>query len=137
MAHVHVEGEIDAPVETVWGLVGDFGGLVAALGAPAELEGEGIGTLRTIKFGSNMVVERLEELDEAKKRISYSIIEAGPLPVQQYLATMQLAAAGDAKCTLTWSSDFEPAGASEEDAVTAVRGIYDGGIRGLRRHFAG
>ncbi len=52
MAHVQVEDEIDAPAETVWGLVGDVGGLMAAFGAPAELEGEGIGTLRTITFGS-------------------------------------------------------------------------------------
>jgi hypothetical protein len=56
MTHVHVDGEIAAAPDAVWALVGDFGGLVKALGAPA---------------------------------------------------------------------------------VKAVRGVYDGGIAGLQRHFAG
>jgi hypothetical protein len=137
MAHVQVEGEIAATPDAVWALVGDFGGFVKALGAPVDLEGDGIGTLRTIKFGSKAVVERLDELDHEAKRISYSILEAGPLPVRGYQATMQLTPAGESACTLTWFSDFEPEGASEEDAMKAVRGVYDGGIAGLRRHFAG
>jgi len=137
MAHVQVEGEIGATPDAVWELVGDFGGFVKALGAPVDLEGEGVGQLRTITFGSKSVVERLDELDHDAKRITYSILQAGPLPVRDYRATMQLAPAGDAACTLTWFSDFEPEGASEEDAVKAVRGVYDGGIAGLRRHFAG
>ena len=137
MTHVQVQGEIGASADAVWGLVGDFGGFVKALGAPVDLEGEGIGTLRTIKFGSRpAVVERLEELDHDAQRITYTILEAGPLPVRDYRATMQLAPSGDSSCTLTWFSDFEPQGASEDDAVKAVRGVYDGGIAGLQRHFA-
>jgi hypothetical protein len=135
MTHVQVQGEIGASADAVWALVGDFGGFVKALGAPVDLEGEGIGTLRTIKFGSKAVVERLEELDDDAQRITYTILEAGPLPVRDYRATMQLAS-GEAGCTLTWFSDFEPEGVSEEDAVKAVRGVYDGGIAGLQRHFA-
>jgi hypothetical protein len=49
---------------------------------------------------------------------------------------MQLTPSGADDCTLTWFSDFEPDGASEEDATTAVRGVYDGGIAGLRKYFA-
>ena len=82
MTHVQVQGEIGASADAVWALVGDFGGFVKALGAPVDLEGEGIGTLRTIKFGSRpAVVERLEELDHDAQRITYTILEAGPLPV--------------------------------------------------------
>ena len=136
MAHVQVEGEIAAAPDAVWELVGDFGGFVKALGAPVELEGEGIGTLRTVKVGSNVVVERLEALDDEARSITYVITEAGPLPVRDYRATMELAPAGDA-CLLTWFSDFEPNGVDEDTAITAVRGIYEGGITGLRRHFGG
>ena len=108
-----------------------------ALGAPVDLEGEGVGQLRTITFGSKSVVERLDELDHDAKRITYSILQAGPLPVRDVPGDDAARSAGDAACTLTWFSDFEPEGASEEDAVKAVRGVYDGGIAGLRRHFAG
>jgi len=137
MTHVHVDGEIAAAPDAVWALVGDFGGFVKARGAPVELEWDGIDTLRTIKFGSKAVVERLEELDHDAKRITYSILEAGPLLVQNYRATMQLSPSGESGTTLAWLSDFEPAGVSEDDAVKAVRGVYDGGIAGLQRHFAG
>jgi hypothetical protein len=138
MTHVQVEGEIAAAPDAVWELVGDFGGFVKALGAPVELEGEGIGSRRTIKFGSRpAVVERLDALDHGAKSITYSILEAGPLPVRGYQATMRLAPSGESATTVTWWSDFEPEGVSEEDAIKAVEGVYDGGIAGLQRHFGG
>lgn len=136
MTHVQVQGEIGASADAVWAVVGDFGGLVTTLGGSAEVEGDGIGQLRTIKFGSHVVVERLEELDPDARSITYVILQRGPLPVRDYRATMELAPAGDSACTLTWFSDFEPEGASEDDAIKAVRGVYDGGIAGLQRHFA-
>jgi hypothetical protein len=138
MAHVHMEGEIDAPSDAVWAVVGDFAGFVKVLGAPVELEGEGVGSRRTITLGDAAIVERLEELDHDRQRISYSILEAGPLPVQNYRSTMQLTPAGEGRCTVSWQSDFEPqGGASEDDAVAAVRGVYEGGIAGLQKHFGG
>jgi Polyketide cyclase / dehydrase and lipid transport len=136
MTHVQVQGEIGAGVDTVWGIVGDFGGMVSALGAPVETEGDGIGMLRTIRTRSHVIVERLEELDGERKLITYEIVQPGPLPVKGYRATMQLAPSGADDCMLTWFSDFEPDGASEEDATKAVQGIYDGGIAGLRKYFA-
>jgi hypothetical protein len=135
MAEVRSDAEIKATPEAVWKLVGDFGGFVEALGGAVELEGEGIGTLRKMAFGSDTVVERLDECDADAMRLRYSIIEAGPLPVRDYQATMQLTPAADG-CALAWSSTFEPAGVSEEDAVKAVQRIYKGGIAGLQRHFA-
>src|SRR4051812_46490750 len=120
MAHVHMEGEIDATPDKVWTVVGDFAGFVKVLGAPVELEGEGVGSRRTIALGSHSIVERLEELDDGRRRISYSILEPGPLPVQNYRATMQLSPAGESRSTLAWWSDFEPLGVSEEEAVAAV-----------------
>ena len=110
-----------------------------ALGAPVELEGEGIGTRRTIKFGSKApVVERLDALDHGTPRASRTRSwRRGRCPCANYQATMQLAPSGESATTLTWFSDFEPEGVSEEDAIKAVKGVYDGGIAGLQRHFAG
>jgi hypothetical protein len=135
MAQVHEEAELGASVEEVWKLVGDFGGLLEALGVPVELAGEGIGQTRKISLGSEPTVERLEERDEEAKRLVYSIV-TGPLPVTNYVSTMQLVPAGEGRTMLTWSSTFEPApGISAEDATRLASGIYKGGIGGLQARF--
>jgi hypothetical protein len=133
MAEVKEEGELGASVDEVWKVVGDFVGLIEGMGLPVEKEGEGIGMTRKISMGPAPIVERLEERDEAAKKIVYSIVE-GPLPVQHYVSTMQLTEAGSGRSKLTWSSTFEPVG-DEAAAKQIVSGIYTGGIQGLQGRF--
>ncbi|HYD08965.1 MAG TPA: SRPBCC family protein [Acidimicrobiales bacterium] len=133
MAEVKVEGELGAGVEEVWTVVGDFVGMVQGMGVPVEAEGEGVGMTRTIAMGPEPIVERLEELDADAKKVVYSI-QQGPLPVQNYVSTMQLTEAGEGRSKLTWSSTFEPVG-DEAMATQIVTGIYDGGIKGLQGRF--
>src|SRR5437588_12822921 len=135
MTEVKEQGEIPSNAKAVWALVRDFGGFVEKMGVPVELEGEGVGTLRKLKMGSDMVVERLDEVHDGDMRMRYSILEAGPLPVTDYHATMQLAQGEGDSCTLTWSSTFQPAGASDDDAVKAIQRVYRGGIKAMQRHF--
>ena len=136
MAEVHETGEFGAGVDEVWKLVSDFGGMLESMGVPVELSGpEGIGQERKITMGPEPTVERLEELDNDAHRLVYSI-QSGPLPVANYLSTMQLSAIGDTRTKLDWSSTFDPAGGmAEDDAVTFVSGIYNGGIAGLQARF--
>jgi len=137
MSEVREQSDIPAAPDAVWALIRDFGGFVKALGGSVEVEGEGVGARRTMQMGgSGPVVERLEELNDDERRLRYAILEAGPLPVRDYVATMQLFEAGSAT-TLTWSSTFEPNGVSEEDAVTAIQRVYRGGFKGLQKHFSG
>ena len=133
MAEVREEGELGVSAEEAWKVVGDFVGLIEGMGLPVEVEGEGIGQTRKISMGPAPIVERLEERDEAAKKIVYSIVE-GPLPVSSYVSTMQLADAGEGRSKLTWSSTFEPVG-DEATAKQIVSGIYDGGIKGLQARF--
>jgi hypothetical protein len=133
MAEVREEGELGASVDEVWKVVGDFVGLIEGMGLPVEVEGEGIGQTRKISMGPAPIVERLEERDEAAKKIVYSIVE-GPLPVAGYVSTMQLSEAGEGRSKLTWSSTFEPVG-DEAAAKQIVSGIYTGGIQGLQGRF--
>ncbi|HMC52724.1 MAG TPA: SRPBCC family protein [Acidimicrobiales bacterium] len=135
MAEVQEQAELGADVEEVWKVVGDFGGLLEALGVPVEIEGEGIGQTRKISLGQDPTVERLEERDEEARRLVYSIV-SGPLPVTEYVSTMQLSPAGDGRTRLVWSSTFQPApGTSQEDASRVVSGVYRGGIGGLQARF--
>lgn len=135
MAIVREEAELGAKLEETWALVGDFVGFIAAMGLPVESEGEGIGTLRIISSGPEPVVERLEERDEASTRIVYSIV-SGPIPVLNYRATIQLAAAGAGRTAVTWTGSFEPArDVTEEKAVSYIRSVYKGGIAALQARF--
>ena len=133
MAEVREEGELGASPDEVWKVVGDFVGLLESMGVPVEAEGDGIGMTRTISMGPQPIIERLEARDEAAKKIVYSIVE-GPLPVAQYVSTMQLSEAGSGRTKLTWSSTFEPVG-DEAAAKQIVSGIYTGGIKGLQGRF--
>jgi Polyketide cyclase / dehydrase and lipid transport len=137
MTQVHETGELGAGVDEVWKLVSDFGGMLEAFGIPVQLSGpEGIGQERTIAMGpGDPTVERLEEVDNDAHRLKYSI-QSGPLPVENYLSTMQLTAIDGGRTQLDWSSTFEPGGGlSEADAIAIVSGIYTGGIAGLQARF--
>jgi hypothetical protein len=138
MAEVREVGELGASVDDVWKLVGDFGGFVQALGAPVEVDGEGIGQTRTIRMGGGEpTIERLEERDEAAKRVVYAIV-SGSLPVKNYVSTMQLSPAGEGRTTIEWSSTFEPAeGSTEADASAVITAIYKGGISAMQARFGG
>ena len=134
MTAVREEGQLGAAIDEVWKVVGDFGGFVEAMGVPVEVSGDGIGATRTIALGPSPTVERLEELDNDAKRLVYSMLE-GPLPLENYVATMQLSAIDGGRTRLEWSSTFDPGAMAEGDAIQAVSGIYKGGIAGLRARF--
>ncbi|MGI8493370.1 MAG: SRPBCC family protein [Acidimicrobiales bacterium] len=135
MAEVKVEGEVDAPLDAVWKLVSDFRGFVESQGLAVTVEGEGIGTRRTVEMGASKFVERLEALDEETHSTSYSIVD-GPLPATGYVATIALSASDASRTHVTWSSHFEPApGHGEEELAEMVSRIYEGGIKGLQRYF--
>lgn len=138
MAEVLVKATIGASAADVWKTVSDFGG-IAKLGGgvtSCTLEGEGVGSVRTITLGTGAVIkERLESCDEAAHSLSYSIIEA-PLPLKDYVSTMKLTDAGDGQCELAWSSTFEPAGVPEAEAKKMVEGIYHMGIAGYQAAYA-
>ncbi len=137
MSQIRIEEEIAAPAERVWELLGAFGGLEQwAPGITScKLEGSGIGALRRVAMGAMTIVERLESLDPAARRFSYSIAE-GPLPLENYLATVSVSPAGAKACTVLWTARFD-AGALPAEAVRGmaqgIEGSYRGMLQGLRK----
>jgi carbon monoxide dehydrogenase subunit G len=134
MLSVKVSERLDAPAERVWELVRDFGGVqrYAAGIEKCTLEGSGIGAVRTLALaGGPTLQERLEALDDAGRRLSYSIV-SGPIPVADYLATVAISDEANG-CRIDWSSTFEPKGISEDQARRMIEGVYRGGIAGIKR----
>lgn len=135
MTEVSVEDVIDAPLERAWALVSDFAGFLDAMGMPCSTQGEGIGMTRTFAAFGPPMTERLEELDESTHTTSYSIVES-TLPLKNYQAWIQLTANGDNATGIRWWGRFEPADGDEAAGTALVRGVYEGGIAGVKKALA-
>ena len=135
MTTVTVVETIAANANDVFQILGDFsrikvGGAITAF----NLEGDGVGAVRTITIGEGQVIERLDEHVGEKLVFGYSILnDDNPLPVSRYSARVLITAEGETACTVNWSGTFEPKGADEAAASKVVRGIYTGGIAGARK----
>ena len=137
MANVRIEDDIAAGVDTVWAKIADFGGI--GEWAPGvekcELEGAGVGSVRRISMGGMKIAERLEKLDEAGRSLTYSIVE-GPMPVENYLATITITDAGDGRSHILWTCSFDAPSLSDEQAqgmAGAMEGAYKGMVKGLKK----
>ena len=137
MTDVKVSETVAAPAAKVWELLGDFGG-VSKWGGPmlqsCKIEGEGVGAVRRIGLPGGMeITERLEAFDAAKRSLSYSIIGKSPIPIKNYVSVCSVVETGPNACRVDWNGSFEPDGVAEEQAQGMVRGIYVGGIAGVRK----
>ncbi len=139
MTTVEVKETVNANAQAVWSILGDFAGIkIRGPITAVEVEGEGVGTVRTIIMGASQVVERLEAYDDSTMSLKYAILnEDCPLPVSAYSATINVTANGDNACTVDWVGTFEPRGVPEDKASEVVRGIYTGGIAGARKATGG
>ena len=136
MAKVSMNTNLNASAEEVWKTISDFNGLPKFVDAIVDstIEGSGVGAVRTLKLqdGGPPIVEKLESQDDQTRSLSYSIVES-PLPLDRYLATVEVRDLGEGRCEVVWSSSFEPKGAPEEEAKKIVKGVYSAGFEGLKK----
>jgi hypothetical protein len=127
-----------ASPKAVWALVGPFDGIAGwlpgAASSPAD-HGNTVGSVRiiTLKAPGNPTVK--EKLTAHKGHsYSYAILAVDPkvLPVTGYTSTITVAKAG-AGSTVTWHSDFTPAGGTDDAAAEkAVTGLYQAGLTNIK-----
>lgn len=81
--------------------------------------------------GGAGVEETLEAYDAEARSLSYSIGN-GPLPVQNYLATITVEPE-ESGCSVDWSARFElPDGIPEEPIIQALEAAYGGALSALK-----
>ena len=137
MARVAMTQKLSAGADQVWGRIGGFSALHEWHPAieKSEMEGSGVGAQRNLFLaGGGNVIERLDADDSAGRSYTYTILES-PLPIANYQSTIKVVDNGDGSCTVDWSSNFDPDGAPEADAVGAVQGIYQAGFDALKGEF--
>lgn len=127
------EVELAKTPDEVWAVIGPYNGLPAWMPpidrSEEELrDGERIRHLHLQAGG--VVIERLIELDDGARRCVYAITDS-PLPVENYVATLSAAAAGQGT-RVTWRATFDAKGATEHEAAEVIGGIFAGGLANLK-----
>ena len=133
MAQVTRSIELSASPEDVWAIVGGFQALPdwhpAVLGSVKELKNDT--ELRRLDLGGGAeILERSWGTGDGSS-YGYEILEAGPLPVANYRATISVVRSGGG-CLVVWSSTFESTG---DGAEAAISGVYDAGLQSLKDRF--
>lgn len=141
--------EINAPIEKVWAVIGNFQDM-SWHPAFAKTEGTGgndAGATRVLTLASGGVInEKLTKYDADAKTMSYEITEVDVkvVPVTNYAATLQ--ARGTAEKTIVeWKSAFyrgfvnndPPPELSDEAAVKAITGVFQSGLEALKKKIEG
>jgi len=129
--------ELSVPPEKAWALIKDFDGWqnwhpVVASTEIISGKGNTHGTVRvlTTKDGAR-ITERLERYQPKVFAYTYRITDS-PLPVTDYVSTMQVKPSKSG-CVVTWSSHFKAKEGSEDaEAVKTIRGIYTAGLDNLK-----
>jgi hypothetical protein len=117
---------INKPAQTVWTVLRDFVGLTAWSNAVTAAHisnakaSDQIGAIRHLEIVDGSVfTETLVALSDAQMYLKYDIVD-GPIPVEHYIATMQVhpVTAGDASF-VTWSAEFS----TPDDQAAAMREV--------------
>lgn len=135
MASITVEDYIDASIDEVWAILGDFSAIkITGPITDFKVVGEGVGAERTIQMGPAKVVERLEAYDPSEYTFTYTVInEDCPFPVKNYFSTVKLTSEGEQGCGVNWSSTFDPINKSDESIGEVFAGVYRKAILAARK----
>lgn len=126
------EVTVDRPPATVWKLLGEFNALDVWLPPVRSSTFKGNATMpgavRVLDLGNDATVtEQLLAYSSVERSYSYTFLDS-PLPVKNYVATIELRAVADGRTLIRWHSTFESAGAPDAAASEAIQGIYDAGL---------
>ena len=107
---VVVERTIPVPRQRVFATLMDFGGVgrLSPEGVDGvECVGEGLGAVRTVRIKGlpTPVQERLDVAAD-ERVFAYSIINETALPLERYIAVVELADAPDGGCHVRWGSNW-------------------------------
>uniref|UniRef100_A0A7C5ALV9 SRPBCC family protein n=1 Tax=Desulfobacca acetoxidans TaxID=60893 RepID=A0A7C5ALV9_9BACT len=126
VGQVCVNAQIPAAAQEVWETIRDFGGVDrwAPNIVRLEVRGSGVGALRTATFkDGGRVVERLENLSDATRSLSYAILET-PLPMEGCVSSLTVKELGPNRCEVEWYSTFGAKGAAETEVARLLEKIY-------------
>lgn len=133
---VNEEVTLAAPVNEVWGVVGDYYGLHNWHPAVNSTQASGEKDVRILILeGSGARVYEKQTRYKMGRSYSYDMVDVGPLPVQNYSSTVTVEPDGDGSKVI-WVGNFDAAeGEKPEGVVKAITGVYRAGLDNLAKMF--
>lgn len=124
--------DVPEPPAAAWKAIGDFCAIVnwhpaVAKCEPSTKDGATM-RLLTLKDGAK-ILEKLLSFDDKAMAYTYSIVDAGPLPVADYISTLAVKP-HDSGSTITWSGKFDSKG-DDAKSIDAISGVYQDGLASL------
>ncbi len=130
---------VNASPETTWKMIGNFNHLdvwhpvvVGSKLVSGNYQEDGAVRLLTLGNGAT-ITEKLQDYNYEGRSYTYAITES-PLPIANYVSTISVSSS-NGKTKVTWSSSFDANGATDEEAINTISGIYDAGLNSLDKHF--
>lgn len=130
---------LNASPRAVWALVGGFKALDRW--HPEIIEstligtGKKVGDIRILTLADGeTIVERLESYDENAMNLQYRILES-PLPIENYVASIQVKNIGDKMTEVLWRSSFHAVEIGEGEIKEIISSIYTAGLNSLNNLF--
>jgi Polyketide cyclase / dehydrase and lipid transport len=125
MATVRREVVLDCDLDSAWTVLRDFGSAAVIFAGPL-VDCVREESVRRVTFAAGLSVrEQLVTLDEAARRIVYSVLDG---PFSQHSASMQLIAEGT-RTRFVWISDFLP-----DEVTPGVLPLIEEGCRAIQKN---
>ena len=124
MTNAYFSAVLPAPIDAVWAIARDFGDyrLFTSGRGEALVEdgkpGDCVGAVRRATLDARTVRQRLLSLSEVERRYEYEFCGEPPLPIENYLASLQFApVVTSGETFVEWSASFD----CELDRREAIR----------------
>lgn len=143
MIRVYASSVIDAPADSVWGVVRDFNALPSwhPLIADSRIENgqpaDKVGCVRAFRMrDGGQLREQLLSLSDYDYQCVYSIL-ASPMPLENYVATLKLTPVTDGNRTFAeWSAEFDCEPSRERELSQNIgQGVFQAGFDALKQRF--
>jgi carbon monoxide dehydrogenase subunit G len=129
MHSITVVSHVNATPDKVWDAIGDPSKISSWHPVIAESPVNGSERHCTLANGAE-IEEKIESVDNEGRTCTY-IITKSPLPLASYRSTIKVDEEGDGSA-VTWSANFEPAGAPAEEVAAMLIDVYQAGLAALR-----
>ncbi|MDB6142874.1 MAG: hypothetical protein JWP80_1918 [Pseudomonas sp.] len=119
--------KVPSDAQSVWEIVGNFGGFHTFIPALASIDvtGNGVRSVRKKLFkDGNIVIEQLNSRDDHALSMTWSLIYT-TLPIGNLWAAMTVVAEGADSCKATWTIEGEPS-AAWADSPAAFQAFLQG-----------
>lgn len=146
MSLAYVSAIIDADVDSVWSVLGDFHGIptwMSRIRSNDPENGSGraaVGSVRrlTLEPDAHTARERLVAYDEPNRSQSYEFADEIPFPVRAYRGTVHVLPITETGATfLEWYGEFDCEQAVLDEVTAVFCAIYTEFIGDLRTHLRG